>query len=67
MPYGSLSNKAGLFFIAYAESPENFNFMLDQMVGKGSDKHCDDIMRLTECVAGSYFYFPGVAELKKLA
>jgi len=67
MPYGTLSGKAGLFFIAYAESPENFNFMLDRMVGKGSDSYSDDVMRLTECVASTYWYFPGVNQLKKIA
>ena len=65
-PYGSLSGDAGLFFIAYAASPENFEYMLDRMTGKDKDGHCDDVMKLTKCVAGTYFYFPGVAELSKL-
>ena len=67
MPYGTHSDKAGLFFIGYAASPENLNFMLDRMVGKGSDKFSDDIMRLSDCVASTYFYFPGADELKKMA
>jgi len=67
MPYGTVSDKAGLFFIGYAASPENFEFMLSNMVGGGVDGHSDDIMRLTECVKGTYWYFPGVEELKKLA
>ena len=67
MPYGNLHDKAGLFFIAYAASPENFEFMLDRMVGADVDKECDDIMRLTKCVKGTYWYFPGKEELKKLA
>ncbi|XP_074640930.1 dye-decolorizing peroxidase YfeX-like isoform X2 [Tubulanus polymorphus] len=67
MPYGSLSGEAGLFFIAYAESPENFDYMLDRMVGSGADGgHCDDVMRLTKCVTGSYWYFPSKNDLKKL-
>jgi len=66
MPYGTVSDKAGLFFIGYAASPENFNYMLDRMVGKGEDKHCDDVMRLTTCVSGNYFYFPGESEMAKL-
>lgn len=65
-PYGSLSGESGLFFIAFSESPENFEYMLDRMVGKDADGHSDDIMRITQCVKSTYFYFPGVAELNKL-
>lgn len=66
MPYGTLSKESGLFFIAYAASPENFEYMLDRMVGARDDGHSDDIMRLSKNVTGTYWYFPGVAELKKL-
>lgn len=66
MPFGSLHGNCGLFFIGYAASPENFEYMLSRMVGAGDDAHSDDIMRLTECVSGTYWYFPGVAQLKKL-
>ena len=67
MPYGSLSGDAGLFFIGYSASPQNLEFMLSNMVGAGVDGHSDDVMRLTKCVKGTYFYFPGANELKKLA
>lgn len=67
MPFGTLSEKAGLFFIGYAASPENLNYMLDRMVGKDKDGLSDDVMRLSECVSSTYWYFPGAAELKKLA
>jgi porphyrinogen peroxidase len=67
MPFGTLSDKAGLFFIAYAASPENFNYMLDRMVGKDKDGLHDDVMRMSECVSSTYWYFPGAVELKKLA
>ena len=67
MPYGNLHDKAGLFFIGYAAAPENFEYMLSNMVGGGIDQHHDDVMRLTECIKGTYWYFPGVEELKKLA
>lgn len=66
MPFGSLSGDAGLFFIGYAASPRNHEFMLERMVGAGGDGHSDDIMRLSKNVKGTYWYFPGVAELKKL-
>lgn len=67
MPYGSVSGEAGLFFIGYAASPDNFNYMLDRMVGKGSDSHSDDVMRITRCVSGNYWYFPPTTELAKFA
>ena len=67
MPYGNLHDKAGLFFIGYAAAPDNFEYMLSNMVGGGIDAHSDDVMRLTECVKGTYWYFPGLDELKKLA
>lgn len=69
MPYGSVTGEAGLFFIGYSASPDNLNFMLDRMVGAGDggDGISDDIMRLTKNVKGTYWYFPGAAELKKMA
>lgn len=66
MPFGTLAEGAGLFFIAYAASPRSLDYMLDRMVGAGGDGHADDIMRLSKNVKGTYWYFPGVAELKKL-
>lgn len=66
MPFGNLSGECGLFFIGYAASPANFEFMLDRMVGAGGDPHCDDVMRLSTNVKGTYWYFPGAAELKKM-
>lgn len=66
MPFGNIHDKAGLFFIAYAASPDNFNYMLDRMVGADKDGHSDDIMRLSECVASNFWYFPGAAELHRL-
>jgi Dyp-type peroxidase family len=67
MPYGNLSGEAGLFFIGYANSPANFEFMLNRMVGAGPDGLPDDIMRFTRCVSGTYWYFPSKQDLKKLA
>lgn len=67
MPFGSLSSEAGLFFIGYAASPKNFEFMLDRMVGARDDSNCDDIMRLSKNIKGTYWYFPGADELKKFA
>jgi len=67
MPFGTVSGDSGLFFIGYSASPDNLNFMLDNMVGAGTDgPHCDDIMRLSRNVKGTYWYFPGAEELSKL-
>ncbi|XP_045188585.2 dye-decolorizing peroxidase YfeX-like [Mercenaria mercenaria] len=67
MPFGTLNDGCGLFFIGYSASPDNLNFMLDNMVGAGKDgPYCDDVMRLTKNVKGTYWYFPGNEELNKL-
>ncbi|KAH3706459.1 dye-decolorizing peroxidase YfeX-like [Dreissena polymorpha] len=67
MPFGTLSGGCGLFFIGYSASPDNLNFMLDNMVGAGKDgPHSDDVMRLTKNVKGTFWYFPGAEELSKL-
>ncbi len=66
-PYGNVCGESGLFFIGYAASPINFEYMLDRMTGSDKDGLCDDVMRLTECVAGSYWYFPSQKKLKDLA
>lgn len=66
MPYGTVSGESGLFFIAFAKSPENFEFMLERMVGAGGDNVSDDVMRITTAVSGTYWYFPSMEELKKL-
>lgn len=64
MPFGTVKEEAGLFFIAYAASPENFNFLLDNMTGKGKDgDHKDEIMLMSKNVKGNFWYFPGVKEL----
>lgn len=67
MPFGTLKDGAGLFFIGYSASPDNLNFMLDMMVGAGGDPHSDDVMKLSKNVKGTYWYFPGEAELNKFA
>ncbi|CAI8021453.1 Dye-decolorizing peroxidase YfeX [Geodia barretti] len=66
-PYGTVTGESGLFFIGYAASPANFEYMLDRMVGSQGDGVCDDIMRLSSCVSGSYWYFPSNQQLRLLA
>ena len=65
-PYGTVCGESGLFFIGYAASPKNLEFMLDRMVGADKDGLCDDVMRLTQCVSGTYWYFPSQENLKKM-
>lgn len=64
MPYGRLSDRAGLFFIGFASSVNNFDYFLNRMVGE-SDNKSDDIMRLSTCTSGNYWYFPSIEELSK--
>ena len=63
-PYGTVCGESGLFFIGYAASPANLEFMLDRMVGCDKDGLCDDIMRVAGCVSGNYWYFPSQEKLK---
>lgn len=65
-PWGTVSGHSGLFFIAYSATPVALDWMLDRMTGKGDDKHADDVMRLTQCVTGNYWYFPSQPEFEKL-
>ena len=63
-PYGTVCGESGLFFIGYAASSANIEFMLDRMVGCDKDGLCDDVMRVTRCVSGTYWYFPSQEQLK---
>ncbi|XP_070578984.1 dye-decolorizing peroxidase YfeX-like [Ptychodera flava] len=65
-PYGTVTGESGLFFIAYAAAPENFEYMLDRMVGADKDGQSDDVMRMSDCVKGTYWYVPSQEELKRL-
>lgn len=47
-PYGTAGKEAGLFFIAYAADPKNFDYMLDRMVGTTEDGLTDDTMKITK-------------------
>lgn len=46
MPFGTVTGDHGLLFLAYAKNVDNFNIMLDRMVGK-PDGVTDDIMKLS--------------------
>lgn len=66
-PYGTLAGDSGLLFIGYSSSTDSLNWMLDRMTGeKGTDGKCDDVMRMTRCVTGNYWYFPSQSEFDNL-
>ena len=65
--FGTLTYYICIYIVfRYAASPENFEFMLDQMVGSHGDDVCDDIMRISSCLSGNYWYFPSNQQLKLL-
>ncbi len=66
MPYGN-SREAGLLFIAYASTPDNFDRMLDNMIHADSDGHYDHLMNYTQAVSGASFFAPSLDFLHKLA
>ncbi|KAF7258121.1 hypothetical protein EG68_03578 [Paragonimus skrjabini miyazakii] len=65
-PWGTVSGDSGLFFIGYSATPVALDFMLDRMTGLGEDKKADDLMRLTQCVTGNYWFFPSKPHLDKM-
>ena len=66
MPYGN-SREAGLLFIAYASTPDNFDRMLDNMIHADSDGHYDHLMDYTQAVSGAAFFAPSLDFLRSLA
>lgn len=59
MPYGG-SDEAGLVFIAYGRTPDNFNRMLDQMVYADTEGMHDHLMGYTRAVTGCAFFAPSL-------
>ena len=66
MPYGN-SQEAGLLFIAYAKTPDNFDRMLDNMIYTNGDGHYDHLMDYTQAVSGTSFFAPSLDFLQELA
>ena len=65
-PFGTVTGESGLFFTGYTASPAALEFMLDRMVGADKDGLCDDMMRFTRCVSGTYWYFPSLDQLARM-
>ncbi|CAL1529722.1 unnamed protein product [Lymnaea stagnalis] len=64
--YGTFSDKAGMFFLAFAADPSTFDTLLDRMVGASCDGEHDDVMKLSKNIKGTYWYFPGMKELEQI-
>ncbi|MGC4113639.1 MAG: Dyp-type peroxidase [Myxococcales bacterium] len=66
MPYGT-THEAGLFFVAYGKTPENFEKMLTRMMVAERHGHHDHLMRYTRAVTGCQFFVPSAEFLEQLA
>jgi porphyrinogen peroxidase len=63
MPYGNVC-EAGLLFIAYARTPDNFDRMLDHMIHADTDGHYDHLLDYTRAVTGCSFFAPSMEFLE---
>jgi putative iron-dependent peroxidase len=63
MPYGNV-REAGLLFIAYARTPDNFDRMLDRMIHTDADGHYDHLLDYTRAVTGCAFFAPSMEFLE---
>lgn len=57
MPYGTTSEH-GLYFVAYCNTPDNFDRMLASMIMGDQAGHFDHLMRYTRAVTGASFFVP---------
>lgn len=65
-PYGSV-REAGLFFVAYARTPEHFELMLARMMGVSGDGVRDRLMDFSRAVTGAAFFLPSMEVLAVLS
>lgn len=63
MPYAN-SQQAGLLFIAYAKTPDNFDRMLDRMITADANGCYDHLMDYTRAVSGVAFFAPSLDFLR---
>ncbi len=57
MPYGTTSEH-GLYFVAYCDTPGNFEDMLEQMIVGDVDGHYDHLLNYSWAVTGASFFAP---------
>jgi putative iron-dependent peroxidase len=66
LPYGT-ATEAGLYFIAYGRTPENFRKMLTHMIRHDHAGHYDHLTNFVHAVTGANFFAPSVEFLKRFA
>ncbi|QCR35384.1 Dyp-type peroxidase [Nissabacter sp. SGAir0207] len=65
LPYGTVSGKHGLYFLAYSARLHNIEQQLLSMFGDLDGKR-DQMLRFTRPVSGSYFFAPSLTRLLAL-
>lgn len=65
MPYGTTA-EAGLFFVAYGKTPENFNKMLRRMMVAEAHGEHDHLMDFSRAVTGAAYFMPSLEFLAEL-
>ncbi len=65
LPYGSVSSKHGLLFLAYCNNMHNIKTMLDSMYGV-TDGVTDQLLNYTQAVTGAYYFAPSLEMLEQL-
>ncbi|GAM22079.1 hypothetical protein SAMD00019534_052540, partial [Acytostelium subglobosum LB1] len=66
LPYGTVSGKHGLFFIAYSGRLYNIERQLQSMFGQLEDGKTDDILKLSTPVSGGYYFAPSISKLASI-
>lgn len=62
LPYTEGSGRTGLFFLAYANNIQVFEEMFEAMTQETGDM----LFLMSTNTSGTYWYFPGLMELKNL-
>jgi len=66
LPYATTS-EAGIYFIAYGRTPDNFRKMLNRLMRADAHGHYDHLMNFTQAVTGASFFAPSIEMLESLA
>ncbi len=66
LPWGGIAEN-GLYFVAYCADPAPFRRMLERMVLRDGDGHCDRLLDFTRAVTGAAFFTPSAGFLESLA
>ncbi|MBL4908846.1 MAG: Dyp-type peroxidase [Alteromonadaceae bacterium] len=66
MPYGEMKMQ-GLFFVAYCNTPQNFELMLRSMIFGDNEGNYDHLLEFTQAETGAAFFAPSLNFLAGLA